>query len=177
MKYLFFSWLAVFVGSWVVYVEYSSYTELCRGHECKNSIVSFQVFAEQNRTTFWCWFEAVDIYSFLKRENYLVQLYCCWLLFETLLNKGSHLEESDYIRDTEYKNGSGNLWGVLCHGIKWIMQHRLWRMCFSMSFQCDKFQKGVIDGSACNSLCEKDTLYLGKCLSAKPSNQVRHNRL
>uniref|UniRef100_A0A8C1Z2X4 Divergent protein kinase domain 1Ab n=1 Tax=Cyprinus carpio TaxID=7962 RepID=A0A8C1Z2X4_CYPCA len=75
MKYLFFSWLAVFVGSWVVYVEYSSYTELCRGHECKNSI-------------------------------------------------------------------------------------------------CDKFQKGVIDGSACNSLCEKDTLYLGKCLSAKPSNQV-----
>lgn len=42
MKYLFFSWLAVFVGSWVVYVEYSSYTELCRGHECKNSIVSFQ---------------------------------------------------------------------------------------------------------------------------------------
>ncbi|XP_055069828.2 divergent protein kinase domain 1A isoform X1 [Misgurnus anguillicaudatus] len=75
MKYLFFSWLAVFVGSWVVYVEYSSYTELCRGHECKNSI-------------------------------------------------------------------------------------------------CDKFQKGVIDGSACNSLCEKENLYLGKCLSAKPSNQV-----
>ncbi|XP_043098709.1 divergent protein kinase domain 1A isoform X1 [Puntigrus tetrazona] len=75
MKYLFFSWLAVFVGSWVVYVEYSSYTELCRGLECKNTI-------------------------------------------------------------------------------------------------CDKFQKGVIDGSACNSLCEKDTLYLGKCLSAKPSNQV-----
>nr|XP_021327443.1 protein FAM69A-like isoform X1 [Danio rerio] len=75
MKFLFFSWLAVFVGSWVVYVEYSSYTELCRGHECKNTI-------------------------------------------------------------------------------------------------CDKFQKGVIDGSACNSLCEKDTLYLGKCLSAKPSNQV-----
>ncbi|XP_051568376.1 divergent protein kinase domain 1A-like [Myxocyprinus asiaticus] len=75
MKYLFFSWLAVFVGSWVVYMEYSSYTELCRGHECKNSI-------------------------------------------------------------------------------------------------CDKFQKGVIDGSACNSLCEKGTLYLGKCLSAKPINQV-----
>lgn len=45
MKYLFFSWLAVFVGSWVVYVEYSSYTELCRGHECKNSIVSFQFLA------------------------------------------------------------------------------------------------------------------------------------
>ncbi|XP_035641359.1 divergent protein kinase domain 1A-like isoform X1 [Oncorhynchus keta] len=75
MKYLFFSWLAVFVGSWVVYVEYSSYSELCRGHECKNSI-------------------------------------------------------------------------------------------------CDKYRKGVIDGSACRSLCEKDTLYLGKCLSAKPNNQV-----
>lgn len=43
MKYLFFSWLAVFVGSWIVYVEYSSYTELCRGHECKNSIVSVYI--------------------------------------------------------------------------------------------------------------------------------------
>lgn len=47
MKYLFFSWLAVFVGSWIVYVEYSSYTELCRGHECKNSIVSI-LFAASN---------------------------------------------------------------------------------------------------------------------------------
>ncbi|XP_046905767.1 divergent protein kinase domain 1A-like [Hypomesus transpacificus] len=75
MKYLFFSWLAVFVGSWVVYVEYSAYTELCRGHECKNSI-------------------------------------------------------------------------------------------------CDKYRRGIIDGSACSSLCEKDTLYLGKCLSVKPNNQV-----
>ncbi|XP_041704532.1 divergent protein kinase domain 1A-like isoform X2 [Coregonus clupeaformis] len=75
MKYLFFSWLAVFVGSWVVYVEYSSYSELCRGHACKNAI-------------------------------------------------------------------------------------------------CDKYRKGVIDGSACSSLCEKETLYLGKCLSAKPNNQV-----
>ncbi|XP_056133391.1 divergent protein kinase domain 1A-like [Lampris incognitus] len=75
MKYLFFSWLAVFVGSWIVYVEYSSYTELCRGHDCKNSI-------------------------------------------------------------------------------------------------CDKYRNGVIDGSACSSLCEKDTLYLGKCLSAKPNSQV-----
>ncbi|XP_067086865.1 divergent protein kinase domain 1A-like isoform X2 [Osmerus mordax] len=76
MKYLFFSWLAVFVGSWVVYVEYSSYTELCRGHECKNSI-------------------------------------------------------------------------------------------------CDKYRRGIIDGSACSSLCEKDTLYLGKCLSVKPNNQAK----
>ncbi|XP_072295329.1 divergent protein kinase domain 1A [Eucyclogobius newberryi] len=75
MKYLFFSWLAVFVGSWIVYVEYSSYTELCRGHDCKN-------------------------------------------------------------------------------------------------FICDKYRKGVIDGSACSSLCEKDTLYLGKCFTAKPNSQV-----
>ncbi|XP_035270265.1 divergent protein kinase domain 1A-like isoform X1 [Anguilla anguilla] len=75
MKYLFFSWLAVFVGSWVVYVQYSSYTELCRGHKCKDTI-------------------------------------------------------------------------------------------------CDKYRKGVIDGSACSSLCDKNTLYLGKCLSSKPNNQV-----
>ncbi|KAJ3600104.1 hypothetical protein NHX12_034054, partial [Muraenolepis orangiensis] len=38
MKYLFFSWLAVSVGSWLVYVKYSSYTELCRGQECKASL-------------------------------------------------------------------------------------------------------------------------------------------
>ncbi|CAL8309493.1 unnamed protein product [Lota lota] len=75
MQYLFFSWLAVFVGSWIVYVEYSSYTELCRGQECKTSL-------------------------------------------------------------------------------------------------CDKYSKGVIDGTACSSLCEKETLYLGKCLSAKPNSQV-----
>lgn len=38
--------------------------------------------------------------------------------------------------------------------------------------QCDKYRKGVIDGSACSSLCEKDTLYLGKCFTAKPNSQV-----
>ncbi|KAM8889530.1 divergent protein kinase domain 1A isoform 1-T1 [Synchiropus picturatus] len=75
MKYLFFSWLAVFVGSWIVYVEYSSYTELCRGHDCKKSI-------------------------------------------------------------------------------------------------CDKYRRGVIDGSACSSLCDRDTLYLGKCFTANPNSQV-----
>lgn len=40
MKYLFFSWLGVFIGSWIIYVQYSSYTELCRGHDCKKIIVS-----------------------------------------------------------------------------------------------------------------------------------------
>lgn len=39
-------------------------------------------------------------------------------------------------------------------------------------FQCDKYRKGVIGGSACSSLCEKDTLYLGKCFTAKPDSQV-----
>ena len=51
MKYLFFSWLAVFVGSWIVYVEYSAYTELCRGHDCKNSIVSILLVMHQWATT------------------------------------------------------------------------------------------------------------------------------
>ncbi|XP_026885650.2 divergent protein kinase domain 1A [Electrophorus electricus] len=75
VKYLFLTWLAVFVGSWVVYVQYSSYTELCRGRECQRTI-------------------------------------------------------------------------------------------------CDKYRKGVIDGSACSSLCEKGSLYFGRCLSSKPNNQV-----
>ncbi|XP_061321485.1 divergent protein kinase domain 1A isoform X1 [Pezoporus flaviventris] len=75
MKYLFISWLVVFVGSWVTYVQYSTYTELCRGHDCRKII-------------------------------------------------------------------------------------------------CDKYKTGVIDGSACSSLCAKETLYFGKCLSTKPNNQM-----
>ncbi|XP_030628987.1 divergent protein kinase domain 1A [Chanos chanos] len=75
LKYLFFTWLTVFVGSWVVYVQYSAYTELCRAQECSDSI-------------------------------------------------------------------------------------------------CDKYRRGVIDGSACSSLCDKGTLYFGRCLSTKPNNQV-----
>lgn len=38
--------------------------------------------------------------------------------------------------------------------------------------QCDKYRRGVIDGSACSSLCDKDTLFLGKCLTSKPASQV-----
>ncbi|KAK6302432.1 divergent protein kinase domain 1A [Coregonus clupeaformis] len=75
VKYLFLTWLTVFVGGWVIYVQYSNYTELCRGHECKNAI-------------------------------------------------------------------------------------------------CDKYRRGIIDGSACSSLCDKDTLYLGRCLSTSPEHQV-----
>ncbi|NXC98152.1 FA69A protein, partial [Certhia brachydactyla] len=75
IKYLFISWLVVFIGSWVMYVQYSTYTELCRGHDCRKII-------------------------------------------------------------------------------------------------CDKYKTGVIDGSACSSLCAKETLYFGKCLSTKPNNQI-----
>ncbi|XP_061460497.1 divergent protein kinase domain 1B [Rhineura floridana] len=35
VKYLLFVWLGIFVGSWVVYMHYSSYSELCRGHVCQ----------------------------------------------------------------------------------------------------------------------------------------------
>ncbi|XP_023673694.1 divergent protein kinase domain 1B-like isoform X1 [Paramormyrops kingsleyae] len=34
VKYLFLAWLAILVGSWVVYMHYSTYSELCRGHIC-----------------------------------------------------------------------------------------------------------------------------------------------
>ncbi|KAB1274642.1 Protein FAM69A [Camelus dromedarius] len=39
--------------------------------------------------------------------------------------------------------------------------------------KCDKYKTGVIDGPACNSLCVTETLYFGKCLSTKPSNQAK----
>lgn len=38
--------------------------------------------------------------------------------------------------------------------------------------QCDKYRKGIIDGSACSSLCDKETLYMSRCLSTLPNNQV-----
>ncbi|XP_061436114.1 divergent protein kinase domain 1B-like isoform X2 [Lethenteron reissneri] len=35
VRHLFLVWLGVLVGSWVLYMQYSSYTELCRGAVCK----------------------------------------------------------------------------------------------------------------------------------------------
>ncbi|XP_060466322.1 divergent protein kinase domain 1B isoform X3 [Panthera onca] len=35
VKYVFLVWLGIFVGSWLVYVHYSTYAELCRGHVCQ----------------------------------------------------------------------------------------------------------------------------------------------
>nr|XP_061797151.1 divergent protein kinase domain 1A-like isoform X1 [Nerophis lumbriciformis] len=75
VKYLFLTWLTVLVGSWVLYVQYSAYTELCRGHQCRTAI-------------------------------------------------------------------------------------------------CDQYKKGIIDGPACSSLCDKETFYLSRCLSSLPSEQV-----
>lgn len=40
VKYVFLVWLGIFVGSWLVYVHYSTYAELCRGHVCQVVIVS-----------------------------------------------------------------------------------------------------------------------------------------
>lgn len=40
VKYVVLVWLGVFVGGWMVYVRYSSYAELCRGHVCRMVIVS-----------------------------------------------------------------------------------------------------------------------------------------
>lgn len=43
----------------------------------------------------------------------------------------------------------------------------------SLLSKCDKYRRGLIDGSACSSLCEKSTLYLGKCFTTRPITQVR----
>uniref|UniRef100_A0A3Q3DXN9 Divergent protein kinase domain 1Ab n=1 Tax=Hippocampus comes TaxID=109280 RepID=A0A3Q3DXN9_HIPCM len=76
VRCLFVCWLAVLVGSWVVYVEYSSYSELCRGRQCTAAM-------------------------------------------------------------------------------------------------CAKYRKGLVDGSACSSLCDKDTLELDKCLSTHAAKQAK----
>lgn len=50
VKYVFLVWLGVFVGSWMVYVHYSSYAELCRGHVCQVVIVSVTLGQPYGRT-------------------------------------------------------------------------------------------------------------------------------
>ncbi|XP_061636600.1 divergent protein kinase domain 1A-like [Phyllopteryx taeniolatus] len=75
LKCLLLCWLAVLAGSWVVYAEYSSRSELCRGRRCT--------------------------------------------------------------ADT-----------------------------------CAKYRRGLVDGSACGSLCDKNTLELNKCLSTHATKQV-----
>lgn len=51
VKYVFLVWLGVFVGSWLVYVRYSSYAELCRGHVCQAVIVSVALGPPCGRTS------------------------------------------------------------------------------------------------------------------------------
>ncbi|XP_028830473.1 divergent protein kinase domain 1B [Denticeps clupeoides] len=34
VKYLLLVWLGILLASWVLYIQYSSYSELCRGHVC-----------------------------------------------------------------------------------------------------------------------------------------------
>ncbi|XP_061912991.1 divergent protein kinase domain 1B isoform X2 [Entelurus aequoreus] len=38
VKYLLLAWLGVLVASWVLYMQYASYAELCRGHVCHAAI-------------------------------------------------------------------------------------------------------------------------------------------
>uniref|UniRef100_A0AAY5EQN0 FAM69 N-terminal domain-containing protein n=1 Tax=Electrophorus electricus TaxID=8005 RepID=A0AAY5EQN0_ELEEL len=74
VKYLVVTWLGVLVSSWVIYMQYSSYSELCRGHVCTVLI-------------------------------------------------------------------------------------------------CEHYQRGIISGSVCKSLCEEKTLTLQRCLSTSPTHQ------
>uniref|UniRef100_UPI0037E899C8 divergent protein kinase domain 1B n=1 Tax=Semicossyphus pulcher TaxID=241346 RepID=UPI0037E899C8 len=34
VKYLLLAWLGILIASWVIYMQYASYSELCRGHVC-----------------------------------------------------------------------------------------------------------------------------------------------
>lgn len=40
VKCVLLVWLGIFAGSWMVYLHYASYSELCRGHVCQVVIVS-----------------------------------------------------------------------------------------------------------------------------------------
>ncbi|KAF3701844.1 Protein FAM69B [Channa argus] len=40
VKYLLLAWLGILIGSWVIYMQYASYSEICRGHVCHMVIVS-----------------------------------------------------------------------------------------------------------------------------------------
>lgn len=49
VKYLMVAWFGALVASWVVYIQYSSYSELCRGHVCTMLIVSYCTTAHRMR--------------------------------------------------------------------------------------------------------------------------------
>lgn len=291
MKYLFFSWLAVFVGSWIVYVEYSAYTELCRGHDCKNSIVSILLVVHQCATT-QLTSEVNNIDRLVTMQWSAGKLGCfsssgcnstCTTHPSTAADCVHPLMETvppcrtiqttkttqEWPKEREWKSSrhqsglqvphipmhqhlaSGHWWRVILRPVGFQGSDKVWHIsrmfdsigiygnwrpgwclelfftlfrrslgsfCVKVTsrwrpgwigrdiinvshftklvpvsrldcdlfpsslcavylyshriFQCDKFRKGVIDGSACSSLCEKDTLYLGKCFTAKPNSQV-----
>ena len=43
VKYLLLAWLGILIASWVIYMQYASYSELCRGHVCHVVIVSMSL--------------------------------------------------------------------------------------------------------------------------------------
>lgn len=43
VKYLLLAWLGILIASWVIYMQYASYSELCRGHVCHMVIVSMSL--------------------------------------------------------------------------------------------------------------------------------------
>ncbi|MED6248036.1 Divergent protein kinase domain 1B [Ataeniobius toweri] len=41
VKYLLIAWLGILIISWIVYMQYASFAELCRGHVCQMVIAGF----------------------------------------------------------------------------------------------------------------------------------------
>lgn len=57
VKYLLLAWLGILIASWVIYMQYASYSELCRGHVCHMVIVSISrhAVAANFITSSVCW--------------------------------------------------------------------------------------------------------------------------
>lgn len=51
VKYLLLVWLGILITSWVLYMQYASYSELCRGHVCHMIIVSMVKLQYESRKT------------------------------------------------------------------------------------------------------------------------------
>ncbi|XP_042101367.1 divergent protein kinase domain 1B isoform X1 [Ovis aries] len=156
VKYVFLVWLGVLAGSWLAYVHYSSYAELCRGHVC--------------RVVIGPPWEGPHLPAQL--SPHLQDSGGCKALSEGRKGpvRAAAPAELDLMRAASPS---------LC-----VWRTRRWRArgwsprfpgplpASPCSPQCDQYRKGIISGSICQDLCSLEQVEWRTCLSSAPGQQV-----
>ncbi|KAB0392265.1 hypothetical protein E2I00_006833, partial [Balaenoptera physalus] len=145
VKYVFLVWLGVFAGSWLAYVHYSSYAELCRGHICQVVIVS------------------------------VTSGQACGLLGQCScrgsLEMGPAKEAAGHgLRGLRRETALSRHHGLYS---KAVHVHALATKGLGTMARCDQYRKGIISGSICQDLCNLRQVEWRTCLSSVPGQQGR----